>query len=166
MNGQRSEIIVMGLDPGLAALGYGVIATDTIQSRLIEYGALTTPADEPLAQRLRAIYVAISALVEKHKPEFAAVETLYFAKNTRTAIVVAQARGAALAALAGGRAEVRDITPLQIKQALTGYGRAEKHQIQAMVKTILCLSEIPRPDHAADALAAAIACAHTLRRRR
>ena len=166
MTGTRGEVIVMGLDPGLAALGYGVIATDTIQSRFIECGALTTPASEPLAQRLRTIFDELSALADKHKPDFVAVETLYFAKNTKTAIVVAQARGAALAALADGRAEVRDITPLQIKQALTGYGRAEKYQIQIMVKTILGLNDIPRPDHAADALAAALACAHSLKRRR
>ena len=162
----KNGVIVLGIDPGLAHLGYGAITTDGVQSQLVEYGEVKTEASEPMAQRLRRIFDSVCELVERRRPDYVAIETLYFAKNTKTAIQVAQARGVALAAVAVEGAEVREITPLQIKQALTGYGRAEKRQIQLMVRTVLGLAEIPRPDHAADALAAAIACAHSLRRLR
>jgi len=159
-------VVVMGLDPGLANLGFGIVRSDGMQSELVDYGAITTQADELMPRRLRELFDATTELSRKHRPAFVAVETLYFARNTKTAIQVAQARGAVLAALARDDAHVLDMTPLQVKLALTGYGRADKRQIQMMIRTILGLEDIPRPDHAADALALAIACAHTLRRRR
>jgi crossover junction endodeoxyribonuclease RuvC len=162
----KADVTILGIDPGLANVGYGVIRTDGVDSELVEFGAITTRPKQAPADRLLAIFNGLKSLTAKHTPEIVIVETLYFAKNTRSAMDVAQARGVALAAVALDVSDVREITPLQIKQALTGYGRADKRQIQRMTQTLLNLDEPPRPDHASDALAAALACAHSLRRRR
>ncbi len=158
------RVVIMGIDPGLANLGWGVIASDGTRSELLEFGCLTTKADTPTSWRLRFLYEGLAEISARFEPALIGVETLYFARNTKSAIDVAQARGAAVAAVASADTPIHDITPLQIKQALTGYGRAEKNQIQRMVQTILNLEDIPRPDHAADALAIAIACAHGMKR--
>ena len=146
---------IIGIDPGLADTGYGIIKTGKSRQIHIAHGTIRTGPDENLAQRLLTIYREIIRLVEFYKPDKAGVETLYFAKNIKTAIPVAQARGAALVALASLGISPEEYTPLEIKQAVAGRGRAEKNQVQQMVKIIFGLSEVPAPDHAADALAVA-----------
>ena len=143
-------------------MGFGVIEFDNSHFTLIQYGAVTTPADEPFSKRLVDVYQGVQYLTEKFSPEAIAMEELFFNSNTKTAISVGHARGVALLAAAQYNGEtLYEFTPLQVKQAVTGYGRADKNQIQQMVKTLLHLKEIPRPDDAADALAVAICCAHS-----
>lgn len=159
--------VILGIDPGLANVGFGVITSNGMESSLVEYGTVRTKAGEPSHERLLHIFHELRKVAEKAKPDYVAIETLYFAKNTKSAMDVAQARGVALAAIALDEGViVREITPLQIKQAMTGYGRADKAQIQRMTQMLLHLDDVPRPDHAADALGVALTCAHTLRRRR
>ncbi|MGH7192488.1 MAG: crossover junction endodeoxyribonuclease RuvC [Candidatus Saccharimonadales bacterium] len=152
---------ILGIDPGTGILGFGVIDTAKGKAKLVDGGVIRTPAKQDDAVRLQTIFEEISDVIASSKPEIMAVEKLYFAKNVTTAMTVAQARGVVL--LAGKQAglEIYEYTPLQIKQALTSYGRAEKHQVQEMVKVILGLDEVPRPDDCADALAAAITHAYT-----
>lgn len=149
-------MIILGIDPGTAITGFGVIDCHNGQSELVDAGVIRTPTKQALQLRLQTIFAELSDLIKQHKPEHAAIEQLYFAKNVTTAISVSHARGVALLALANAGLEAVDYTPLQVKQALTGYGRAEKNQIQEMVKTILKLKSVPKPDDAADALAIAI----------
>ncbi|MBI4789834.1 MAG: crossover junction endodeoxyribonuclease RuvC [Chloroflexi bacterium] len=154
-------MIILGVDPGTAITGYGVIQSDGRDLGLIDYGAITTPADWSLPQRLVRIYRELDALITQHRPTDAVVEKLFFSRNVRTALSVGQARGVALLAAAQHNLAIHEYTPLEVKQAVVGYGRAEKMQIQQMVKMLLQLDAIPQPDDAADALAIAICHAHS-----
>lgn len=154
-------MIILGIDPGYAIVGIGIIEYKGNKFRTIEYGAITTPAGMPTPQRLQAIYHDINSLIDKYKPDVVAVEELFFNSNQKTAIQVAQARGVIIVSVVNKNIPLYEYTPLQIKQALTGYGRADKKQMQQMVKTFLGLNVIPKPDDAADALAAAICHAHS-----
>lgn len=154
---------ILGIDPGTGILGFGVIEADKGKAQLVDGGVIRTPVKEDDAVRLQTIFEELTDIITNSKPQVMAVEKLFFAKNVTTAMTVAQARGVVL--LAGKQAglEIFEYTPLQIKQALTGYGRAEKKQIQEMVRVILKLKEIPRPDDCADALACALTHAQTMR---
>lgn len=155
-------MIILGLDPGLATLGYGVIRKEkNKKAEMIDYGIVSTPKDENLAVRLCMLERGIKQIIEKFKPDEIAVEELFFAKNVKTGIAVAHARGVILLTANKECGKIFEYTPLQIKQALTGYGRAEKNQIQQMVKSLLGLKGIPKPDDAADALAVALTHAQT-----
>ena len=154
-------MIILGIDPGLAIIGYGVIKYDGQKLTIIDYGTITTAAGVPLPRRLSSIYDSMASLIEKFKPDAIAFEELFFNKNVKTALTVGHARGTALVCAEKSGTELFEYTPLQVKQAVCGYGRADKKQIQAMVKMILNLKEIPRPDDAADAVAVAICHAHS-----
>jgi len=153
-------MIILGIDPGTAITGYGIIEKGR-KLELITYGCIKTSTDLSTAERLDKTYKELKTLIKKYKPEIAAVEDIFFFKNLKTAIKVSQARGVILLAIAQSKIRVAEYTPLQIKQAVACYGRAEKLQVQKMVKAILGLEEIPKPDDAADALAVAICCAHS-----
>ncbi len=156
---------ILGIDPGTGILGFGVIEVERGKLQLVDAGVIRTPAKEDDAVRLQTIFEEISDIIAQSKPTVMSVEKLYFAKNVTTAMTVSQARGVVL--LAGQQAglDIYEYTPLQIKQALTGYGRAEKKQIQEMVRVILKLKDAPKPDDCADALAAAITHSMTTRLR-
>ena len=155
-------MIIVGFDPGIATLGYGVIKTEKrLKPQMIDYGIVSTPKEENLAVRLAMLERGIKQIIEKFKPDEIAVEELFFAKNVKTGISVAHARGVILLTAIKECGKIFEYTPLQIKQALTGYGRADKNQIQQMVKTMLGLKGIPRPDDAADALAVALCHSQT-----
>jgi crossover junction endodeoxyribonuclease RuvC len=154
---------VLGIDPGTAITGYGLVEEVRGDLKLVAFGAIRTPADQPLPRRLQLIYHAVSDLAEEWEPEAAAVEELFFSRNVRTAMSVGQARGVVLLALADVGLDVAEYTPLAIKQAVTGYGNADKMQVQEMVRLLLELAEVPRPDDAADALAVAICHLHSAR---
>ncbi len=154
-------MIILGIDPGTAKIGFGVI-NKTRELKLIEYGCIQTPKNLKDSQRLIKLHEQLQKIIKKHKPDMVAVEDLFFFKNLKTAISVSQARGVILLTAAKLKVPISEYTPLQIKQAVTGYGRAEKKQVQKMVKMILNLKKIPKPDDAADALAAAICCAHSI----
>lgn len=156
-------MIIMGIDPGLAIVGFGVIEKTRQGIKVIDYGVINTSKDHTLPERLVEIYQGMNALIEKYKPDHIAMEELFFNTNITTGITVAEARGVALCCCMQkmGKERLYEYTPLQIKQALTGYGRAEKQQIQYMVKTILRLKAVPKPDDAADGLAVAICHAQT-----
>lgn len=154
---------VLGIDPGYATIGYGVIDTDGNRHKAVDYGVITTPKNENIAVRLAMIYDSMTELINKFKPDEIAVEELFFVQNVTTGINVAHARGVILLASVHACGRLYEYTPLQIKQAMTGYGRAEKRQIQEMVKIYLHLPKIPRPDDAADALAIALTHAQTNR---
>lgn len=155
-------MIIVGFDPGLATLGYGVIKTDRrAKPEMVDYGIVSTPKDENLAVRLAMLEKGVKQIIEAFKPDEIAIEELFFAKNVKTGIAVAHARGVILLTAVKECGKIFEYTPLQIKQALTGYGRAEKIQIQQMVKTMLSLKGIPRPDDAADALAVALCHSQT-----
>ena len=152
---------ILGVDPGYAILGWGVVEYRASRHRLVGYGVFETDKDAPWPIRLREIYTGLTGIVEEYRPDVSAVEELFWGSNQKTAIKVGEARGAAVLACANAGLAVHEYTPLQIKQALTGYGRAEKHQVQEMVRQILGLEEAPRPDDAADAVAAAICHANS-----
>ena len=154
-------MIIIGIDPGYAIVGVGVVEYKGNKFRPIEYTAITTPAGMNTVDRIKKIYDEMTMLIDKHKPDSMAIEELFFNSNQKTAINVAQARGVILVAAANKGVPVREYTPLQVKQSVTGYGRADKKQIQEMVKLILHLNVIPKPDDAADALALAICHAHS-----
>jgi len=154
-------LIILGIDPGLATMGWGVIASDGGKLRLVQYGTLGTPAGEAMPIRLRSIFSGVAQLTATYQPDNIAFEELFFARNVTTALNVGAARGAALVAAAQYTENLYEYTPLQIKQAVVGYGRAEKHQVQSMVKILLGMDTIPKPDDAADGLAVAITHAHT-----
>lgn len=151
---------ILGIDPGFAIIGYGVIDKDR-DLKVIDYGVITTPKEDSIANRLETNYNAIVALIEKFKPDAIAIEELFYFRNQTTIIPVAEARGIILLACNQSRTPIYEYTPLQIKQAITGNGRAEKKQIQYMVTNILGLASIPKPDDAADALAVAITHSQT-----
>lgn len=148
-------MIVLGIDPGYAIIGYGVLDTSK-SSMLVDYGAIITPKEDSMPVRLENIDKSLKFLFDKFKPDVVAIEELFYFKNQKTVIQVAQARGVILLACQKYCGNIYEYTPLQIKQALTGQGRAEKSQVQFMVKAILGLDKIPKPDDAADALAVAI----------
>ena len=151
---------ILGIDPGYAIVGYGIIDYNCGRFSVSGYGAITTKAGIPFADRLVSIYNDMEYLIEKYKPEALAIEKLYFNTNTTTAIDVAQARGTILLGAKKGGLEIFEYTPLQVKQSVTGYGRAEKHQVMEMVKSLLNLKAVPKPDDTADALALAVCHAH------
>ena len=153
-------MIILGIDPGYAIIGYGVIDTDK-PNMVVDYGAITTPKEDSMPVRLEAIDSSLKFLFDKFKPDVVAIEELFYFKNQKTVIQVAQARGVIVLACQKYCGNIYEYTPLQIKQALTGNGRAEKAQIQYMVKAILGLNSIPKPDDAADALAVAICHSQT-----
>lgn len=152
---------ILGIDPGYAILGYGIIEKTGNHFSPIHYGAITTTKDLPMDRRLEKLYDELREIIEEFRPEVASIEQLYFNNNAKTAINVGQARGVAVLACIKGGIEIAEYTPLQIKQALVGYGRADKKQVQFMVKTMLNLSQVPKPDDTADALAAAICHGHS-----
>ncbi|MFQ8601832.1 MAG: crossover junction endodeoxyribonuclease RuvC [Anaerovoracaceae bacterium] len=152
---------ILGIDPGYAILGYGIVEKTGNKFRVCDYGAVTTDAKMPMNERLEYLYDSLREIIEEHRPDVASIEELFFNTNAKTAILVGQARGVAVLACVKGGLEIEEYTPLQIKQALVGYGRAEKKQVQMMVKTILNLRQIPKPDDTADALAAAICHGHS-----
>src|SRR5215472_100112 len=148
--------IALGIDPGTAIVGYAVVVARGSELQLLVCDAITTPAKMPLAERLQLIYAGLSTIVATHKPQEAAMEELFFAKNARTAMTVGQARGVAMLALANGGLPIAEYTPKQVKQAVTGYGSAGKSQVGEMVRILLKLAAVPKPDDAADAAAVAI----------
>ncbi|MGC9359102.1 MAG: crossover junction endodeoxyribonuclease RuvC [Anaerolineae bacterium] len=156
-------MLVLGLDPGLATMGYGLATGDGQGLRAVDYGVVRTSPDVALAHRLLLLRSELRQLLEAHRPDAAAVEKLYFATNVRTAIAVGQARGVILLTLAEANIPIVEYTPLQIKQATTGYGQAEKRQVQEMVRRLFGLDEVPRPDDAADALAVCLCHLHSSR---
>lgn len=157
-------MIILGIDPGLATMGYGVINAVKGNYTVIDYGAVITPKDCTLPQRLKQLEEGVEELIATFKPDNIAIEELFFSKNITTGIPVAEARGVILlTAVKGLGDEVYEYTPNQIKQAVTGYGGADKIQMQHMVQVLLRLKSVPRPDDAADALAVAICHAQTSR---
>jgi crossover junction endodeoxyribonuclease RuvC len=154
--------ITLGIDPGTAIVGYAVVMAQGSDLRMLVCDVITTPAKMPLAQRLQLIYSGLSTIIAEYKPQEAAMEELFFAKNARTAMTVGQARGVAMLALANGGLSVAEYTPKQVKQAVTGYGAAGKDQVGEMVRILLKLAQVPRPDDAADAAAVAICHLNTL----
>lgn len=147
---------IIGIDPGTGILGFGIIEASGKGMKLVDGGVIRTPVKEDDAVRLQTIYDELTGIIVETKPEVMSVEKLFFAQNVTTAMTVAQARGVVLLCAKQSNLDIFEYTPLQIKQALTGYGRAEKKQIQEMVRVILKLDQVPRPDDCADALAAAI----------
>jgi crossover junction endodeoxyribonuclease RuvC len=156
-------MLVLGVDPGTAITGYGLVQEAEGQLQAVAYGAITTPSDWTMPQRLLKIYRDLTALIREYSPTEGAVEQLFFSRNVKTALAVGQARGVALLALAEGGLAVHEYTPLQVKQSVVGYGRAEKAQVQELVKLLLGLEVVPQPDDAADALAIAICHLHSAR---
>lgn len=156
---------VLGIDPGIAVTGYGVVEEEKRTLILIGWGTINTSSRLPFSQRLGQLFQRVNDLIKDYKPEALAVEEPFLAKNARMALNIGQVRGAAILAGVNADLEVASYTPLQIKQAVVGYGRAEKEQVQEMVKRLLNVEEVPRPDHAADALGLAICHLHTLNSR-
>ncbi len=154
-------MIILGIDPGYAIVGVGVIEYIGNKFRVLDYFAVTTEAHTPFENRLKIIYDGINDVIEKYNPDFMAVEELFFNDNAKTAISVGQARGVIILSAVNHGIEVFEYTPLQVKQAVVGYGRAEKKQVQQMTKSILNLKEVPKPDDVADALAIAVCHAHS-----
>jgi crossover junction endodeoxyribonuclease RuvC len=148
-------MIAIGFDPGTARLGYGVIESEP-DPQAIDFGVIVTESDKPMAYRLLDIHGAVGELIERHRPDAIAVERLFFARNVTTAMTVGQARGVILLAAAERGLTVAEYAPSEVKQAVVGYGKADKHQIQEMVRIMLGLDSLPTPDDAADALAVAI----------
>jgi len=156
-------MIIMGIDPGFAITGYGIVEYIGNKFSVVDYGAITTEASMPLPQRLLLLSNRLEELIKMYKPEAISIEELFFNKNIKTALTVGHGRGVAVLAAARSGVDVFEYTPLQVKQAVVGYGRAEKSQIQQMVKAILNLPAIPKPDDVADALAVAVCHAHSFR---
>lgn len=150
------HMIILGIDPGIAIVGYGVVEYHGNRFKPIDYGAITTPAGMVLERRLRLIYQDMNRLLERYQPDAVAVEELFFNTNVTTAIAVAHGRGVILLSANLKEIPTYEYTPLQVKQATTGYGRADKQQVQQMVKIMLKLNAVPKPDDVADALAIAI----------
>ncbi len=153
--------IILGIDPGIADTGYGLIKEDRGRLMCLAYGSIKTSAKSDLISRLDDLYRQLDVIIKEHKPQLAAVEQLFFNKNVKTALIVGQARGVALLALKRNNLPIIEFTPSQIKQAVAAYGQAAKRQVQQMVKLTLCLDCLPQPDDAADALAAAICASNS-----
>ena len=156
-------MIVIGIDPGLARVGYGVIAVNNRQPQAVCYGCIESGKDQRTPERLLHIYTELTALVEKYPPAHIAVEKLFFTKNITSAISVSEARGVILLLAQQQKIPVTEYTPNQVKQAITGSGRADKRQMQEMIMRLLHLPELPRPDDAADALSIALCHIHIMR---
>ena len=156
---------VIGVDPGTAITGWGIVEGDGNDLTMVAGGVITTTAGTPLPERLQVIYRELTDIVTQWQPSTAAIEELFFSKNAKTALAVGHGRGAAMLALANTNLPITEYKPLEVKQAITGHGGADKKQIQQMVKLLLNLDEIPRPDDAADALAIAICHLHSARLR-
>ena len=155
-------MIILGIDPGTAAMGYGVVERSGGRLRAIDHGCLVTSPDLPMPERLLAIHGFLDDLLSLHQPSIVAVERLFFSRNAQTAIAVGQARGVVLLAAAQHGRTVREATPNEVKSAIAGYGAADKEQVQRMVQLVLGMAELPRPDDAADALAIAVCIANRL----
>jgi crossover junction endodeoxyribonuclease RuvC len=147
---------ILGIDPGTGIVGFGVIETNGRKHQMIDAGVIRTPAHQALELRLKTIFEGLTEIIKENKPDIVSIEKLFFAKNVTTAMSVSHARGVIILAAVQANCTIVEYTPLQIKQALTGYGRAEKKQIQEMVKALLNLKVAPKPDDCADALAAAL----------
>jgi crossover junction endodeoxyribonuclease RuvC len=156
-------VLVLGVDPGTAITGYGLVREEEDGLTLVDYGVITTPAGQPLPERLQTIYHGLADVARKHQPQQAAVEELFFSRNVRTALSVGHARGVALLALVDAGLAIHEYKPLEIKQAITGYGGADKQQVQEMVRLLLNLDHVPQPDDAADAVAVAVCHIHSAR---
>ena len=154
-------MIILGIDPGLATLGYGVIEADRGNYKLIQFGTVITRPGQSMPQRLNAVFQGVDQLMETYRPDEVAFEELFFSKNITTGMAVSAARGVALVAVVRRTQQLYEYTPMQIKQAVTGYGGADKQQVQHMVKLLLHMNDIARPDDAADALAVAITHANS-----
>lgn len=152
---------ILGIDPGYAILGYGIIEMQGNHFSVCGYGSITTDSNLSMPNRLKDLYSELMDIIIKFKPDVVAIEELFFNKNTKTALLVGQARGIAILCGANSGLQVFDYTPLQVKQGIVGYGRADKKQVQIMVKAILNLAEVPKPDDTADALAVAICHGHS-----
>lgn len=159
--GMEVSMIILGIDPGYAIVGWGVIEYSGSKFRTLGYGSIQTPPNLPIVDRLEMIYRGMNEIIEKYKPDQMAVEELFFNTNSKTAIVVAEARGIILLSAKLAGIEIGEYTPLQVKQAVVGYGRAEKKQVIIMVTGLLGLKEPPKPDDTADALAVAVCHAHS-----
>ena len=157
-------MIVMGIDPGYAITGYGIVEKIGNNFKLIDYGAVTTDAGVDFPKRLDILYSGLTEIINKYNPEIIGMEELFFNKNIKTAIAVGQGRGVAVLAVQRAGKPLYEYTPLQVKQAVVGYGRAEKMQVQKMVQIMLKLKSIPKPDDAADALAVAICCGNSVKK--
>tara|TARA_B100000315_G_C14388978_1_gene501024 strand:- start:134 stop:619 length:486 start_codon:yes stop_codon:yes gene_type:complete len=155
-------MIILGIDPGLATTGYGFVKKEGGELQTIDYGVILTPAKTELPSRLRQISEDMKVLIKKYKPSVLSVEKLFFCKNVKTALDVGHCRGVILLEGMNADLPLYEFTPLQVKQAITGYGGADKMQMQKMVQTVLNLSELPRPDDAADALALAITLSNSI----
>ncbi|HLX55480.1 MAG TPA: crossover junction endodeoxyribonuclease RuvC [Ktedonobacteraceae bacterium] len=153
--------VALGIDPGTAIVGYAVVAAQGSELSMIACDVITTSASMPHPQRLQQIYERLCEIIATYRPNEAAMEELFFAKNARTALTVGQARGVAMLALANGGLSIAEYTPMQVKQAVSGYGSAKKEQVGEMVRILLKLKAVPRPDDAADAAAVAICHLHT-----
>lgn len=158
-------MLVLGIDPGTAITGYGLVCEDEEGLALVGCGVITTPADQPLPQRLQAIYHGLTAIIGQHQPDQVAVEELFFSRNVRTALSVGQARGVVLLAAAEAGLPLHEYKPLEVKQTVAGYGGADKRQVQEMVRMLLNLEQVPEPDDAADAVAVAVCHIHSARMR-
>ena len=156
-------MIVLGIDPGTAALGYGIVESSRGRLREVDHGCLVTSPDTALPERLLAVHAIVDELIAVHSPRLLAIERLFFSKNAQTAFAVGQARGVVLLAAAQHRVPVVEATPNEVKSAIAGYGAADKEQVQRMVQLVLGMAELPRPDDAADALAIAVWGAHSAR---
>lgn len=156
-------MIVLGIDPGTAATGYGVLERDGSQLRALGYGCLETGREATAGERLVAIHAGVADLIDRYRPTLVGVERLFFSRNVRTASSVGQARGVVVLAAAQKAVPVYEYTPSEVKMAVAGYGRASKEQVQRMVQVLLGLADVPTPDDAADALAVAICVAHSVR---
>ncbi len=154
-------MIILGIDPGFAIVGYGIVSYDGNKFKALEYGAITTDSKEDMFLRFKKIHDELSEIIDRTKPDAMAIEELFFNSNQKTAINVAQARGVLLLSALNKDIPIFEYTPLQVKQATVGYGRAEKGQVQQMVKMLLGLEKIPKPDDTADALAIAVCHAHS-----
>lgn len=153
-------MVIIGIDPGYAIVGYGILRYEKNRFSVLDFGAITTPSDMDFADRLNCVYEDLSWLLDKYKPDAMSIEKLFFNTNKKTAVNVAQARGVILLAAQRNSVECFEYTPLQVKQSVVGYGQAEKKQVQEMTKHLLNLSAVPKPDDTADALAMAICHAH------
>ena len=154
-------MIILGIDPGYAIVGYGVIDYRNNHFKVIDYGAILTDAKTPFNERLETIYDRLTQIITLHSPEVMSVEKVFYNSNAKTVIDVSQARGVIMLAAQKNRLPVFEYTPLQVKQSVVGYGRAEKNQVQEMVRRILALEKVPKPDDTADALAMAVCHAHS-----
>jgi len=152
---------VLGVDPGTATTGFGLVEQESGKIRAVDYGCIRTSPDAPLPQRLHEVHARIQGIIRDFRPDVVAVEQVFFNKNARSALQVGQARGVVLLAANQTGLPVLEYTPLEVKMGVVGYGRASKRQIQSMIKVLLGLEDEPRPDDAADALAVALCCIHT-----